>query len=291
MLLKVLGLVSTTFLAVLAATDLSVSVSQLALKSSTPGEKPNTVYLDYPETTANELSASSNSILSLSFKLHESASSGNQFIAQYVALAIENTESHTSATFLCTHSSSGHYTASLNLALEAIYMQLSQPSGQHTLTLFVSDNRIRPFKYPLGTVDLEIQPYLPKIKNEANDVFVIQPEITHTMRKEEKMPIQKLSYIFTAVTLSPWMLFFPMWRALGANINNLFFSVSTALFGMAFLSMLAVLLGILFMYWCSLTIFELIGYGLAAAIPTALLGHRTLVCCAHIRESTQIKGK
>ena len=69
--------------------------------------------LDYPETTANELSASSNSILSLSFKLHESASSGNQFIAQYVALAIENTESHTSATFLCTHSSSGHYTASL----------------------------------------------------------------------------------------------------------------------------------------------------------------------------------
>ncbi|KAH6580953.1 hypothetical protein BASA61_006701 [Batrachochytrium salamandrivorans] len=274
-----------------AAGAVSLSVSKLSLKVAPSGEKPVSFDLKYPETIFDEISVASTDVFSVSFKLHEAASVTKPFAAQQVMLAIDSLGSKTSASFLLSSSTAGQYSLILDMSAEAVYQKLPKPSGKYTLTLYIADERSVPLKYVLGNIDLDVTPHVVKVWNDAGDVFSSQPEITHKMRQPEKMPKQTLSYVFTVATLSPWLLLISMWIALGANVSNLFASTSLFVFGTAFLAALASLLGLFYVYWCSLTLFELILYGLVISIPTMLLGHRTLVCRVDLREKSLSKGK
>ncbi|KAI8916809.1 Oligosaccharyltransferase subunit Ribophorin II-domain-containing protein [Entophlyctis helioformis] len=268
-----------------AGSRVSLSVPRVSLRVVPVGgeDKPAFVSLAYPQTTDGKLAASSTDKLNVLLKLTDAATS-LPFTAQHVALAVANLAAGRAATFLLTSSSEkGSYNLALDLTSEAVLQKLSKPSGNHSLTLYISDARAEPFLYHLGfaSLDTSLVPAIPP--TEADDVFEPLPPITHKMRPAEKLPAAAVSYVFTGLTLAPWLGLLAVWAMLGANIRNLAESPANFVYGTGFFGALAALLVVFYLYWTQLTLFQLMAYASVVGLFTALLGRQALVSRAEVR--------
>eukprot|EP00842_Homolaphlyctis_polyrhiza_P001573 jgi/Hompol1/2416/HPOL_001807-RA len=260
-----------------ASSEASVDPIRLSLSSvvlQTAGSRSPI----YPETTS-ELQLDSGDIIGIQFKVLDAATD-LPFAARHVALAIENKASKASASFLFTQGEKGLYTLELNLGAESTLERLSSPSGDHQLTLIITDPRSRsPLVYTLGTADIDTTAAdeLLMKPNEAGDTFRALPEILHRNRIDDRVAPRSASSLFTA-----------LWSALGANISNLTASTSIAVYGFTYTGSLAALLGLLVVYWKQLTLFDLIAYGSVLSLIAALLGRQTLVARFNLRKKLGI---
>nr|KAJ3418123.1 proteasome regulatory particle base subunit [Polyrhizophydium stewartii] len=236
----------------------AAAVPKVKLAVTGSDAAPTSVTLEFPKTTDGKISVASGDKLTVSFKLLD-ADTSKPLAAQHVAVAVDN-----------------------DLGSLQTLQRLSKPAGKHALTLFVSDPRIKPFAYPLGNVDLDTSAAGVAFISEANDVFEPLPELKHTMRPAEKQPPAVLSYLFTLLTLAPWVPLLAVWFGLGANINNLFASSAMMVYGSGFFGSLATLLFVFYLYWARLTLFDLLAYGAIVGIPTALLGRQVLAARAEL---------
>ncbi|KAL2919837.1 proteasome regulatory particle base subunit [Polyrhizophydium stewartii] len=259
----------------------AAAVPKVKLAVTGSDAAPTSVTLEFPKTTDGKISVASGDKLTVSFKLLD-ADTSKPLAAQHVAVAVDNVAAGASSSFLVPPPQAGTYNLVLDLGSLQTLQRLSKPAGKHALTLFVSDPRIKPFAYPLGNVDLDTSAAGVAFISEANDVFEPLPELKHTMRPAEKQPPAVLSYLFTLLTLAPWVPLLAVWFGLGANINNLFASSAMMVYGSGFFGSLATLLFVFYLYWARLTLFDLLAYGAIVGIPTALLGRQVLAARAEL---------
>ncbi|XP_016381372.1 dolichyl-diphosphooligosaccharide--protein glycosyltransferase subunit 2-like, partial [Sinocyclocheilus rhinocerous] len=96
--------------------------------------------------------------------------------------------------------------------------------------------------------------------------------LQHLFREPEKKPPTVVSNAFTALVLSPFLLLLILWFKLGANISNFTLSPSTILFHIGH----AAMLGLMYVYWTHLNMFQTMKYLAIIGSLTFLAGNRML---------------
>ncbi|XP_068919650.1 dolichyl-diphosphooligosaccharide--protein glycosyltransferase subunit 2 isoform X5 [Petaurus breviceps papuanus] len=106
----------------------------------------------------------------------------------------------------------------------------------------------------------------------SKNLFTPKQEIQHLFREPEKRPPTVVSNTFTALILSPLLLLFILWIRLGANISNFTFAPSTIIFHLGH----AAMLGLMYVYWTQLNMFQTLKYLAILGSITFLAGNRML---------------
>uniref|UniRef100_A0A671R0X0 Dolichyl-diphosphooligosaccharide--protein glycosyltransferase subunit 2 n=1 Tax=Sinocyclocheilus anshuiensis TaxID=1608454 RepID=A0A671R0X0_9TELE len=102
------------------------------------------------------------------------------------------------------------------------------------------------------------------------DLFSL--ENSGLLKEPEKKPPTVVSNAFTALVLSPFLLLLILWFKLGANISNFTLSPCTILFHIGH----AAMLGLMYVYWTHLNMFQTMKYLAIIGSLTFLAGNRML---------------
>ncbi|XP_077729223.1 dolichyl-diphosphooligosaccharide--protein glycosyltransferase subunit 2 isoform X3 [Canis aureus] len=106
----------------------------------------------------------------------------------------------------------------------------------------------------------------------SKNLFTPKQEIQHLFREPEKRPPTVVSNTFTALILSPLLLLFALWIRIGANVSNFTFAPSTIIFHLGH----AAMLGLMYVYWTQLNMFQTLKYLAILGSVTFLAGNRML---------------
>lgn len=271
-----------TSVAVIAADPSTITISDLTVRLANSDGPESTQSLVYPTKLKSVLSAEKTDQISISFTLK---GDGKLFTASAPMLVLEHSEMKIPSTLVFEQSSKGSYKIDLNLASTNTQELLKGMPGIWSATVQVgSYNALNVITYPLGSLELKVDSkpdFFTQYNQEEN--FKQHPEITHVMRPDPKMPNVFISQIFALVTVAPWLLLLGLWGSLGVNINNLFASSSSLIFGSGFIASLAAWVVLFYLYWTKFNLFELLGYGSVLSLITFIVGRQALVIRAQHR--------
>ncbi|KAJ3180923.1 hypothetical protein HDU87_001569 [Geranomyces variabilis] len=212
-------------------------------------------------------------------------SGDNPIVARHVILGVRSQEEKVETSFLCKASQGGRKVTCVVDFKDAPTLETLNP-GRNTLTLYAATLDATA-TYVLGDLDFAFKP-VAKPESEF-DVFSVLPEIAHTFRPDEKPAKKLLSLVFTIGVLVPWGVLLASYVALSANVKNLFANSLTATFGSLFTAALAAVMGLYYVYWLRLNLFQLLGYGTIIGCITAALGRQALVAHAGIAAPVRTK--
>merc|ERR1712235_93133 len=146
-------------------------------------------------------------------------------------------------------------------------------SGTYALTLIVGDATLdNPILWSVADVVLKFLDEEAPATIQTKTLYVPKPEIQHLFREPEKKPPTVVSRTFTALILSPFLLLLILWLKLGANISNFSLSPSSILFHIGH----AAMLGLMYVYWTHLNMFQTLKYLAIVGTFTFLAGNRML---------------
>ncbi|KIM24253.1 hypothetical protein M408DRAFT_76194, partial [Serendipita vermifera MAFF 305830] len=137
------------------------------------------------------------------------------------------------------------------------------------VSLIVGSFKHAPVHQPLFKVTLPPSQPAPITPDEVH--YHVQPEIMHTFRPEQKVPMKGLSAIFTLATLSPWVVLLGLWLQIPHRTPKLFSHQI-----LPFVALLAATEVLLVTYWTSLKLPQVLTYGAVLSLLTAAAGKRAL---------------
>ncbi|KIO24269.1 hypothetical protein M407DRAFT_244508 [Tulasnella calospora MUT 4182] len=117
--------------------------------------------------------------------------------------------------------------------------------------------------------DLSLPPSASTPPHPEESSFHVQPEIAHTFRPDQKSPPKFISLVFAGLVLSPWAVLLGLLRYLPISLQP---DTKT----LPFLACLASFEGLLFWYWVDLYLGQVLMYGAALGLATAIAGKRAL---------------
>jgi len=109
-----------------------------------------------------------------------------------------------------------------------------------------------------------------------------QPEIHHTFRSDQKHAPQFISGVFTVAVAAPWLVLVGMLSQIEHPLPNLMSSTV-----MPFVALLGCFEYLLFKYWVSLKLGDVLLYGSILGLPTLAAGKRALTALSHQRLGTK----
>ncbi|EIM88923.1 uncharacterized protein STEHIDRAFT_93936 [Stereum hirsutum FP-91666 SS1] len=115
--------------------------------------------------------------------------------------------------------------------------------------------------------DVQIPPSLPAPQHPEDASFYLLPEIKHTFRPEQTVPPTVVSGFFTLLVLAPWVVLIGLWTAVSPKVPHLF---DLSIF--PFTGTLVVIEALLFWYWTSLRLGQILLYGSAAGAVAVVTG-------------------
>uniref|UniRef100_A0A8C8EWQ0 Dolichyl-diphosphooligosaccharide--protein glycosyltransferase subunit 2 n=1 Tax=Oncorhynchus tshawytscha TaxID=74940 RepID=A0A8C8EWQ0_ONCTS len=146
-------------------------------------------------------------------------------------------------------------------------------SGTYTLHLIVGDATLEnPILWNVADVVLKFLDEEAPAAIQSKTLYMPKPDIQHLFREPEKKPPTVVSNAFTALVLSPFLLLLILWFKLGANISNFSLSPSAILFHVGH----ACMLGLMYVYWTHLNMFQTLKYLAIIGSLTFLAGNRML---------------
>uniref|UniRef100_A0A8C8EW18 Dolichyl-diphosphooligosaccharide--protein glycosyltransferase subunit 2 n=1 Tax=Oncorhynchus tshawytscha TaxID=74940 RepID=A0A8C8EW18_ONCTS len=135
-------------------------------------------------------------------------------------------------------------------------------SGTYTLHLIVGDATLEnPILWNVADVVLKFLDEEAPAAIQSKTLYMPKPDIQHLFREPEKKPPTVVSNAFTA-----------LWFKLGANISNFSLSPSAILFHVGH----ACMLGLMYVYWTHLNMFQTLKYLAIIGSLTFLAGNRML---------------
>ncbi|KAJ3163640.1 proteasome regulatory particle base subunit [Geranomyces michiganensis] len=211
-------------------------------------------------------------------------------VARHVILGVRAQKEKAETSFLCKSSQGGRRLTCIVDLTDSATLETLHP-GRNTLTLYAAaalgSSAAETATFVLGDLELAFKP-VAKPESEF-DVFRVLPEIAHTFRPDEKPANKLLSLVFTIAVLVPWVVLLGSYLALSANVKNLFANSLTATFGSLFIAALAAVMGLYYVYWLRLNLFQLLGYGAIIGFITAAFGRQALVARAGIAAPARTK--
>ncbi|GCB69919.1 hypothetical protein scyTo_0008472 [Scyliorhinus torazame] len=251
-------------LKVKVATEVDITNVDLSVVDRDQSIAPKITRVVYPSKSKGIIAADSHQSFALSFKLAD-VNTGAELTPHQTFVRLYNQKTDQEVIFVAEPDSKKVYKFDLDVAERK--SEFNSVSGTFFLSLIIGDatleNPILWHLFPDEETPTPVQ---------SQNIFAPKPEIQHLFREPEKKPPIAVSNTFTALVLAPLLLLVILWIKLGVNISNFTFSPSTIIFHLGHAGML----GIMYIYWTQLNMFQTLQYLAILGSITFFAGNRML---------------
>uniref|UniRef100_A0A8C9Z7Z8 Dolichyl-diphosphooligosaccharide--protein glycosyltransferase subunit 2 n=1 Tax=Sander lucioperca TaxID=283035 RepID=A0A8C9Z7Z8_SANLU len=257
-------------LKVKVSTEVAVTNMDLSVVDKDQSIGTKTIRVDYPSKAKSSFTADSHQNFAMSFQLVD-VNTGVELTPHQTFVRLHNQKTGQEVVFVAEPDSKNLYKFELDTAERK--SEFDSMSGTYSLHLIVGDATLEnPILWNVADVVLKFVDEEAPATIQPKTLYVPKPEIQHLFREPEKKPPTVVSNTFTALILSPFLLMLILWVKLGANISNFSFSPSTVLFHVGH----AATLGLMYVYWTHLNMFQTLKYLAIIGGVTFLAGNRML---------------
>ncbi|KAM6927884.1 dolichyl-diphosphooligosaccharide--protein glycosyltransferase subunit 2 [Xenentodon cancila] len=257
-------------LKVKVSTEVAVANMDLSVVDKDQSIGTKTTRVDYPSKAKSAFTADSHQNFAMSFQLVD-INNGLQLTPHQTFVRLHNQKTGQEVVFVAEPDSKNLYKFELDTAERK--SEFDSTSGTYSLYLIVGDATLEnPILWNVADVVLKFVDEEAPATVQSKTLYVPKPDIQHLFREPEKKPPNVVSNTFTGLVLSPLLLLLILWFKLGANISNLSFSPSTILFHLGH----AAMLGLMYIYWTHLNMFQTLKYLAIIGGVTFLAGNRML---------------
>ncbi|XP_065811399.1 dolichyl-diphosphooligosaccharide--protein glycosyltransferase subunit 2 isoform X1 [Labrus bergylta] len=257
-------------LKVKVSTEVAVSNMDLSVVDKDQSIGTKTSRVDYPSKAKASFTADGHQNFAMSFQLVD-VNTGVELTPHQTFVRLHNQKTGQEVVFVAEPDSKNLYKFELDTTERK--SEFASISGTYSLHLIVGDATLEnPILWNVADVVLKFMDEEAPATIQPKTLYVPKPEIQHLFREPEKKPPTVVSNAFTALILSPFLLLLILWLKLGANISNFSFSPSTILFHVGH----AALLGLMYVYWTHLNMFQTLKYLAIIGGVTFLAGNRML---------------
>lgn len=257
-------------LKVKVSTEVAVTNMDLSVVDKDQSIGTKTTRVEYPSKAKTPFTADSHQNVAISFQLVD-INSRVELTPHQTFVRLHNQKTGQEVVFVAEPDSKNVYKFELDTAERK--SEFDSISGTYTLYLIVGDATLEnPILWNVADIVLKFLDEEAPAMIQPKTLYVPKPEIQHLFREPEKKPPTVVSNAFTALVLSPLLLLLILWFKLGANISNFSFSPSTMLFHVGH----AALLGLMYVYWTHLDMFQTLKYLTIVGSVTFLAGNRML---------------
>ncbi|KAM7150201.1 dolichyl-diphosphooligosaccharide--protein glycosyltransferase subunit 2 [Macrochelys suwanniensis] len=257
-------------LKVKVSTEVGITNVDLSTVDKDQSIAPKTTRVAYPAKAKGSFTADSHQNFALSFQLVD-VNSGAELIPHQTFVRLHNPKTGQEVVFVAEPDSKNVYKFELDTAERKT--EFDSASGTYTLYLIIGDATLdNPILWNVADVVIKFPEEEAPSTVQSKKLFIPKPEIQHLFREPEKRPPTVVSNTFTALILSPLFLLFILWIKIGANISNFSFAPSTIIFHLGH----AAMLGLMYVYWTQLNMFQTLKYLAILGSVTFLAGNRML---------------
>uniref|UniRef100_A0A8C9VTM0 Dolichyl-diphosphooligosaccharide--protein glycosyltransferase subunit 2 n=1 Tax=Scleropages formosus TaxID=113540 RepID=A0A8C9VTM0_SCLFO len=252
------------------STEVAINNMDLSVVDKDQSIGTKTTRVEYPSKAKTSFTADSHQNFAMSFQLVD-VNTGVELTPHQTFVRLHNQKTGQEVVFVAEPDSKNVYKFELDTAERK--SEFDSISGTYALYLIVGDATLEnPILWNVADVVLKfLDEEIPSVIQPKN-LYVPKPEIKHLFRDPEKKPPTVVSNTFTALVLSPLLLLFILWIKLGANISNFSFTPSCILFHLGH----AAMLGLMYVYWTQLNMFQTLKYLAIIGSLTFLAGNRML---------------
>ncbi|XP_074867862.1 dolichyl-diphosphooligosaccharide--protein glycosyltransferase subunit 2 isoform X2 [Carettochelys insculpta] len=257
-------------LKVKVSTEVGITNVELSTVDKDQSIAPKTTRVAYPTKAKGSFTADSHQNFALSFQLVD-VNSGAELIPHQTFVRLHNQKTGQEVVFVAEPDGKNVYKFELDTSERKT--EFDSASGTYTLYLIIGDATLEnPILWNMVDVVIKFPEEDVPSTVQSKNLFVPKPEIQHLFREPEKRPSTVVSNTFTALILSPLLLLFILWIKIGANISNFSFAPSTIIFHLGH----AAMLGLMYVYWTQLNMFQTLKYLAILGSVTFLAGNRML---------------
>nr|XP_048676054.1 dolichyl-diphosphooligosaccharide--protein glycosyltransferase subunit 2 isoform X3 [Caretta caretta] len=257
-------------LKVKVSTEVGITNVDLSTVDKDQSIAPKTTRVAYPAKAKGSFTADSHQNFALSFQLVD-VNSGAELIPHQTFVRLHNPKTGQEVVFVAEPDSKNVYKFELDTAERKT--EFDSASGTYTLYLIIGDATLEnPILWNVADVIIKFPEEETPSTVQSKKLFIPKPEIQHLFREPEKRPPTVVSNTFTALILSPLFLLLILWIKIGANISNFSFAPSTIIFHLGH----AAMLGLMYVYWTQLNMFQTLKYLAILGSVTFLAGNRML---------------
>uniref|UniRef100_A0A663N1T3 Dolichyl-diphosphooligosaccharide--protein glycosyltransferase subunit 2 n=1 Tax=Athene cunicularia TaxID=194338 RepID=A0A663N1T3_ATHCN len=252
------------------STEVGITNVDLSTVDKDQSIAPKTTRVAYPAKAKGSFTADSHQNFALSFQLVD-VNSGAELIPHQTFVRLHNQKTGQEVVFVAEPDNKNVYKFELDTSERK--SEFDSASGTYTLYLIIGDATLEnPILWNVADVVIKFPEEDAPSTVQSKNLFVPKPEIQHLFREPEKRPPTVVSNTFTALILSPLLLLLILWIKIGANISNFSFAPSTIVFHLGH----AAMLGLMYVYWTQLNMFQTLKYLAILGGVTFLAGNRML---------------
>ncbi|XP_034764171.2 dolichyl-diphosphooligosaccharide--protein glycosyltransferase subunit 2-like isoform X5 [Acipenser ruthenus] len=261
---------SSVELKVKVSTEVGITNVDLSIVDKDQSIGPKSTKVEYPSKAKSPLIADSHQNLALSFQLVDE-NTGVELTPHQTFVRLYNQKTDQEVVFVAEPDSKNVYRFELDTAERK--SEFNSMSGTYALHLIIGDATLEnPILWNMADIVLKFPDEDAPSVVQSKNLYVAKPEIQHLFREPEKKPATVVSNAFTALVLAPFLLLIILWCKLGANISNFSITPSALLFHLGH----AAMLGLMYVYWTHLNMFQTLKYLAIVGSLTFLAGNRML---------------
>ncbi|KAJ2785787.1 proteasome regulatory particle base subunit [Coemansia javaensis] len=181
-------------------------------------------------------------------------------------VSLQHADTGAEAVFAARPAKGGQYRASV--APKDIRRQLGSAPGRYRVALVLGSFEHGGLVYELGVADVA-----GKARPAPRPALGPKPEIHHRFAEPQRMPNAAVSVLFAALVAAPLAGLLGAWARLGVNVANLKRERAGSL---AFMALVSTYMALAAAYWVGIRLLPMLGYTLALALPTYLVGQYAL---------------
>ncbi|XP_021465090.2 dolichyl-diphosphooligosaccharide--protein glycosyltransferase subunit 2 isoform X4 [Oncorhynchus mykiss] len=257
-------------LKVKVSTEVAITNMDLSVVDKDQSIGTKTSRVDYPFKAKGSFTADSHQNFAMTFQLVD-VNTGVELTPHQTFVRLHNHKTGQEVVFVAEPDSKNLYKFELDIAERK--SEFDSMSGTYTLHLIVGDATLEnPILWNVADIVLKFLDEEAPAAIQSKTLYMPKPDIQHLFREPEKKPPTVVSNAFTALVLSPFLLLLILWFKLGANISNFSLSPSAVLFHVGH----ACMLGLMYVYWTHLNMFQTLKYLAIIGSLTFLAGNRML---------------
>ncbi|XP_038606153.1 dolichyl-diphosphooligosaccharide--protein glycosyltransferase subunit 2 isoform X2 [Tachyglossus aculeatus] len=261
---------SAVELQVKVSTEVGIANVDLSTVDKDQSIAPKTTRVAHPAKAKGSFIADSHQNFALSFQLVDQ-NTGAELTPHQTFVRLLNQRTGQEVVFVAEPDSRNVYRFELDTSERK--SEFNSASGTYALHLIVGDATLdNPILWNVADVVVKFPEEDAPSTVLAKNLFTPKQEIQHLFREPEKRPPAALSATFTALVLSPLLLLFILWIRIGANVSNLSLAPSTIVFHLGH----AATLGLMYVYWTQLNMFQTLKFLALLGSVTFLAGNRML---------------
>lgn len=261
---------NTVELRVKISTEVGITNVDLSTVDKDQSIAPKTTRVTYPAKAKGTFIADSHQNFALFFQLVD-VNTGAELTPHQTFVRLHNQKTGQEVVFVAEPDNKNVYKFELDTSERRI--EFDSASGTYTLYLIIGDATLKnPILWNVADVVIKFPEEEAPSTVLSQNLFTPKQEIQHLFREPEKRPPTVVSNTFTALILSPLLLLFALWIRIGANVSNFTFAPSTLVFHLGH----AAMLGLMYVYWTQLNMFQTLKYLAVLGTVTFLAGNRML---------------